>query len=97
MRITFSRMDDAIKENRPGVLISLGILGESLKGCSAALGVRKVQGTCENIQQAGWLWKDGRRSLTEQEAMEWAKASRIQAERVGGGKSMVRELLPWLC
>lgn len=49
----------------------LSNLGHYLKGSSAALGVTKVQATCEKIQHYGKLWDDETgKSLTEKEALE---------------------------
>ena len=39
-------------------LLTLSNLGHFLKGSSAALGVSKVQATCEKIQHYGKLWDD---------------------------------------
>lgn len=48
----------------------LSNLGHYLKGSSAALGVTKVQETCEKIQHYGKLWDDEEgENLTEEEAL----------------------------
>ncbi|KAF7768120.1 hypothetical protein Agabi119p4_7363 [Agaricus bisporus var. burnettii] len=49
---TFGRMDDAFRREDVGELSSLG---HFLKGSSAALGVSKVQSSCEQIQNYGNL------------------------------------------
>ncbi|TFK74764.1 histidine-phosphotransfer domain, HPT domain-containing protein, partial [Pluteus cervinus] len=49
-RKTFGQMDDALKA---GDLGQLADLGHFLKGSSAALGVLKVQASCEKIQHWG--------------------------------------------
>ncbi|KAN0131918.1 histidine phosphotransferase [Lactarius tabidus] len=49
---TFTDMDDALKKRD---LKRLSSLGHFLKGSSAALGVCKVQASCEDIQHYGQL------------------------------------------
>lgn len=52
-------------------LDTLSSLGHFLKGSSAALGVTKVQETCEKIQHYGKLWDDeAGTALTEHEALD---------------------------
>lgn len=50
-------------------LAELSSLGHFLKGSSAALGVSKVQSSCENIQHFGQL-QEGGASITEAEAIK---------------------------
>jgi len=47
---TFTKMDTALSDKNLGLLSSLG---HFLKGSSAALGVKKVQASCEDIQHYG--------------------------------------------
>ena len=55
-------------------LDKLSSLGHFLKGSSAALGVTKVQATCEKIQHYGKLWDDElSRDLTPDDAMRMIK------------------------
>lgn len=49
---TFNEMDDALKKKD---LKRLSSLGHFLKGSSAALGLCKVQASCEDIQHYGQL------------------------------------------
>jgi len=49
---TFGEMDDALSEKD---LTRLSALGHFLKGSSAALGLSRVQHTCEKIQHVGLL------------------------------------------
>ncbi|KIO23890.1 hypothetical protein M407DRAFT_26685 [Tulasnella calospora MUT 4182] len=76
---TFKDMDDSIKAND---LLKLSNLGHFLKGSSAALGVWKVQATCEIIQHVGKLRPAGDQpvSLTKKEAIERLKELKSQAE-----------------
>lgn len=86
-QVTFTEMDEALCVfHRPISFISVFIspipragkhldtlssLGHFLKGSSAALGVTKVQETCEKIQHYGKLWDDeAGAALTEQEALD---------------------------
>jgi len=66
---TFKDMDAALKLGAKG-LKELSDLGHFLKGSSAALGVYKVQATCETIQNAGKLRGEGSETaITEEEAL----------------------------
>jgi len=62
---TFKDMDVALAQKN---LPELSSLGHFLKGSSAALGVSKVQQSCEHIQHYGQL-QEGTASLTESEAI----------------------------
>ncbi|KAG8891604.1 hypothetical protein FRC00_013403, partial [Tulasnella sp. 408] len=75
---TFEDMEKGIKAND---LLKLSNLGHFLKGSSAALGVWKVQATCEIIQHVGKLKPAGDQpvSLTKQEAIERLKVLKSQA------------------
>lgn len=53
-----------------GDYTKLSSLGHFLKGSSAALGVRKVQETCEGIQYAGALRGDQDTPLTKEQALK---------------------------
>lgn len=65
---TFDQMDEAFKAKD---LLKLSDLGHFLKGSSAALGVRKVQATCEKIQHYGKKRDDeSGKDLSEKEALE---------------------------
>ncbi|THG98838.1 hypothetical protein EW026_g3402 [Hermanssonia centrifuga] len=65
---TFGDMDDAFKSKD---LLKLSNLGHFLKGSSAALGVTKVQASCEQIQHYGKLWDEtAKKELTEVTALE---------------------------
>lgn len=77
---TFEDMDQAIKAND---LLKLSNLGHFLKGSSAALGILKVQETCEIIQHVGKLRPKGDQpvSLTKAEAIERLKVLKSQAEK----------------
>ena len=63
----------AYTANRSSVekdVLKLSNLGHFLKGSSAALGVSKVQATCEKIQHYGKLWdEEAGLSLSEDEAL----------------------------
>lgn len=76
---TFANMEKAIKAND---LLELSNLGHFLKGSSAALGVWKVQATCEIIQHVGKLRPAGDQpvSLTKQEAIQRLKVLKSRAE-----------------
>ncbi|EKM52677.1 uncharacterized protein PHACADRAFT_261266 [Phanerochaete carnosa HHB-10118-sp] len=64
---TFEEMDEAFQAKD---LLKLESLGHFLKGSSAALGVHKVQATCEKIQNYGKMSHDEfGESLTETEAL----------------------------
>ncbi|KAJ7043882.1 histidine-phosphotransfer domain, HPT domain-containing protein [Mycena alexandri] len=52
---TFSDMDKAIARRADEKLPELSALGHFLKGSSAALGISKVQATCEKMQHYGAL------------------------------------------
>jgi len=62
---TFKDMDAALTQTD---LSELSSLGHFLKGSSAALGVSKVQLSCEDIQHYGHL-REGIATLTEAEAI----------------------------
>ncbi|KAF8496456.1 signal transduction histidine kinase, partial [Russula emetica] len=62
---TFNDMDAALTQKN---LSELSSLGHFLKGSSAALGVSKVQLSCEHIQHYGQL-KEDKATLTEAEAI----------------------------
>jgi HPt (histidine-containing phosphotransfer) domain-containing protein len=52
-------------------LSALSSLGHYLKGSSAALGVARVQETCEKIQHYGHLWDEDKQvALSEKVALE---------------------------
>ncbi|KAI0791008.1 signal transduction histidine kinase [Abortiporus biennis] len=52
---TFDELDAALEKED---LKTLSSLGHFLKGSSAALGIHKVQATCEKIQHYGKNWDD---------------------------------------
>jgi len=64
----FEQFDGTYKEMREALekadLPKLSALGHFLKGSSAALGVWKVQGTCETIQHVGNLREEGAPPVT---------------------------------
>ncbi|KAI0280171.1 signal transduction histidine kinase, partial [Russula aff. rugulosa BPL654] len=62
---TFEKMDDALAKKN---LLELSSLGHFLKGSSAALGLSKVQLSCEHIQHYGQL-KEDTNTITEAEAI----------------------------
>jgi len=62
---TFDSMDAALAKKD---LAELSSLGHFLKGSSAALGLSKVQTSCENIQHFGQL-REGSAIITEAEAI----------------------------
>ncbi|KAI0249225.1 signal transduction histidine kinase [Lactifluus subvellereus] len=62
---TFEGMDDALAKKD---LTALSDLGHFLKGSSAALGVSRVQSSCEDIQYYGKL-REGAAAITEAEAI----------------------------
>ncbi|GJE92901.1 sensor histidine kinase [Phanerochaete sordida] len=64
---TFEEMKEAFEAKD---LLKLSNLGHFLKGSSAALGVCKVQATCEKIQHYGKMWDDENgATLTPKEAL----------------------------
>ncbi|KAF9485867.1 histidine-phosphotransfer domain, HPT domain-containing protein [Pholiota conissans] len=75
---TFGDMDDALKQRD---LNTLSGLGHFLKGSSAALGLSRVQDSCEKIQHLGHRL-DGSRQLSDDEALakitKMVKRVRIQ-------------------
>lgn len=64
---TFTEMEDALKARD---LPKLSSLGHFLKGSSAALGVTKVQATCETMQHNGQKRDDEGKTITEDDAVE---------------------------
>jgi len=65
---TFDKMDDAYKEKD---LPQLSQLGHFLKGSSAQLGVKKVQESCEEMQNVGVLRDEkANKELSEGEALK---------------------------
>jgi HPt (histidine-containing phosphotransfer) domain-containing protein len=65
---TFQDMDDAIADKD---LERLSDLGHFLKGSSAALGLSRVQDSCEKIQHYGNLRdEDAKKDLTSAEALD---------------------------
>ncbi|KAG6815739.1 hypothetical protein H0H87_011850 [Tephrocybe sp. NHM501043] len=80
---TFKDMDEALsKEN----LDDLSALGHFLKGSSAALGLSKVQESCEKIQHYGKkrdeeAEEEAEKDLTAQESLTRIKALRKQVEK----------------
>jgi len=62
---TFNEMDIALKKRD---LDGLSSLGHFLKGSSAALGLSRVQDSCERIQHLGHL-QDGETEIEEGEAL----------------------------
>ncbi|KAF8195494.1 signal transduction histidine kinase [Pholiota molesta] len=62
---TFNDMDIALKKRN---LDGLSSLGHFLKGSSAALGLSRVQDSCEKIQHLGHL-QDGEHEIKEDEAL----------------------------
>lgn len=65
---TFIEMDQALADKD---LAKLSSLGHFLKGSSAALGVSKVQASCERMQHYGQLRdEDVGQDLTDKEALE---------------------------
>ncbi|TFK20004.1 histidine-phosphotransfer domain, HPT domain-containing protein [Coprinopsis marcescibilis] len=65
---TFGKLDEALLDKD---LKELSSLGHFLKGSSAALGLSKVQKSCEKIQNYGNLRdEDADRSLVEHEALK---------------------------
>jgi len=78
-RSTFENMDNALAEKD---LKKLSELGHFLKGSSAALGVSKVQASCERMQHYGQRRDEQTKSdLTEGDALE----------RIGGLLSQVKK------
>ncbi|KAI0262593.1 signal transduction histidine kinase [Gloeopeniophorella convolvens] len=64
---TFAEMDAALSKKD---LTELSVLGHFLKGSSAALGLSKVQASCQDIQHFGQLRdRQGDGSLTDVEAI----------------------------
>jgi len=64
----FTDMDEKLKA---GSLSALSSLGHYLKGSSAALGVARVQATCEKIQHYGQCWDEEKKvALGEKEALD---------------------------
>jgi len=74
---TFRAMDAALSAKD---LAELTSLGHFLKGSSAALGVFKVQSSCEKIQQLGKL-KDENGLITEAEAIVKIRESISRAKK----------------
>lgn len=75
---TFEKMDKALEDKDPAELSSLG---HFLKGSSAALGVRKVQKSCEEIQNYGRLpGKDKNKNLDEVLLLIKDKIAHVKAE-----------------
>jgi len=92
--VTFDDMDKALTNRE---LSKLSSLGHFLKGSSAALGVSKVQASCERMQHYGQLRDDERGvDLSEEEALkniktlverlkkEYAEAERWLKDYFGG-------------
>jgi len=76
---TFEKMDSALSSK---LLKDLSDLGHFLKGSSAALGVLKVQASCEKIQRYGQLRdEEAGTDLTDKQALEKISA---QLEQVKG-------------
>ncbi|KAF9013385.1 histidine kinase, phosphotransfer Hpt [Cyathus striatus] len=83
---TFEEMDEALKQRD---LLQLSTLGHFLKGSSAALGVAKVQASCEKIQHYGQLRDEQKnKDLSKEEALgliskllSQVKKEYIEAER----------------
>lgn len=77
--VTFDDMQKAIDKRD---LLSLSSLGHFLKGSSAALGIWKVQDTCEIIQHVGKKKPAGDKppTLTDDEALRKLKELKLQAE-----------------
>ncbi|KDR82650.1 hypothetical protein GALMADRAFT_238101 [Galerina marginata CBS 339.88] len=79
---TFGEMDDALSEED---LTQLSVLGHFLKGSSAALGLSKVQHTCEKIQYVGLLRDEtANKDLSPAEALTEMKKllKRVNSEYV---------------
>lgn len=56
-------------------MLKLSNLGHYLKGSSAALGVTRVQASCERIQHYGKLWdEDAGVALTQEQALRKIEA-----------------------
>ncbi|KAI0076975.1 histidine phosphotransferase [Panus rudis PR-1116 ss-1] len=67
-RATFKEMEQALQERN---LEKLSSLGHFLKGSSAALGVTKVQASCERMQHYGKRWdEENNVSLTDENAFK---------------------------
>ena len=64
-------------------LVELSSLGHFLKGSSAALGVFKVQSSCEKIQNFGQL-RDDSGPITEAEAIAKIRESILRAKKEYG-------------
>lgn len=65
---TFREMDDAVEKKD---LPSLSSLGHFLKGSSAALGLSRVQNSCEKIQHSGVQRdEEANKNLTPEEALK---------------------------
>ncbi|KAK2459644.1 hypothetical protein APHAL10511_008289 [Amanita phalloides] len=64
--VTFKNMDSALEKKD---LEKLSSLGHYLKGSSAALGVVKVQDSCEKIQHYGQCQDEKRNRLSDEEAL----------------------------
>ncbi|TFK48654.1 histidine phosphotransferase [Heliocybe sulcata] len=83
---TFDDMEGAFKEKD---LKKLSSLGHFLKGSSAALGVAKVQASCEKIQHYGQLRdEDAGSDLTEEAALGKIKPllSKVKVEYAAAEK-----------
>jgi len=88
---TFGDMDQALADKK---LPELSALGHFLKGSSAALGIHKVQATCEKMQHYGALRdEDADKDLTPTEALDKIKAliGEVKAEH----KDAERWLKKW--
>jgi len=83
---TFNDMDAALTQKN---LSELSSLGHFLKGSSAALGVFKVQHSCEHIQNCGQLREESA-TLTEAEAI--VKIAKFLA----GAREEYAEAKKWL-
>jgi osomolarity two-component system phosphorelay intermediate protein YPD1 len=80
---TFEDMDTALAQKK---LPELSSLGHFLKGSSAALGVFKVQSSCEDIQHYGHL-REGVAIISEAEAIvKIAKSLTCAREEYAGAK-----------
>jgi osomolarity two-component system phosphorelay intermediate protein YPD1 len=76
---TFKKMDKYLEDED---VAKLSALGHFLKGSSAALGVSKVQESCEKIQHYGLLRDEERDiNLTKPEAIKLIRSMLVKAKK----------------
>ncbi|KAI0092302.1 histidine-phosphotransfer domain, HPT domain-containing protein, partial [Irpex rosettiformis] len=84
----FADMDTKLEEKS---LSALSSLGHYLKGSSAALGVARVQATCERIQHYGQRWDEDKKvALSEKAALDKI------TESIKCGRGEYKEAKAWL-